>query len=660
VPGRTYHTLRTLLLLGMASTTLAGGLAVAHPFGTPTNISISSDIEQVLSTRVYPDSPQMREVQEYAASRIPTLPPLTTQSAWEAYAKNIRQRLLDKIIFRGVQAKEWRAAKTNVEWFETIPGGPGYTIRKVRYEALPGMWIPGVLYMPENVTGRVPVHLAVNGHEAHGKAVYFKQLRCINLAKRGVATLNVDWFGNGQLNKHGFEHERMPYLDLVGEGGLAPFYLLLSRGLDLLLSQPFADPSRVMVSGLSGGGWQAILIGALDTRVTLANPVAGYATLDHRAKTPSDLGDPEQLPTDFGTIAGYRHLTALMAGRNLLLTYNLHDNCCFKANDTLPPLLTATQEIFDLYKGRGFLRWYKNDFPGTHNFERKNREALYQAAGDAFFPGDPIYNSKEIPSETEIKPIAELQVPMPPTNLDFQAIAIASLNSVPDSSVTRDRATLERLVHYKAMNPAIFEGARTPFRSGTAARLQFKMDGIWSVPVNEFTPKDPKGTTILISDAGRRAETSEIDQLLNAGHRVLAVDVLGFGGAEVGKYTASYFYLLSMLGERPLGIQSGQLLAVAKWAKEKYKGTPALRTVGIRTGIIGPTAHAIEPTAFSSVVRSGVTRSLKEVIGWKLPSNKYPELFCFDLLRHFDVPELQALASGPSTQPPPSPSNART
>ena len=33
-------------------------------------------------------------------------------------------------------AAAWRGAKTKVEWFDTIEGGPGYRIRKLRYEAL--------------------------------------------------------------------------------------------------------------------------------------------------------------------------------------------------------------------------------------------------------------------------------------------------------------------------------------------------------------------------------------------------------------------------------------------------------------------------------------------------------------------------------------------
>ena len=152
--------------------------------------------------------------------------------------------------------------------------------------------------------------LNVNGHDPLGKAAVYKQIRCINLAKRGMLALNVEWLGMGQLRTPGFAHGRMNQLDLCGTSGLAPFYLAMERALDVVLKHPYADADRVGVAGLSGGGWQTIWISALDRRVTLSNPVAGYSSLVTRIHHRSDLGDSEQTPTDFATIADYTHLTA--------------------------------------------------------------------------------------------------------------------------------------------------------------------------------------------------------------------------------------------------------------------------------------------------------------------------------------------------------------
>ncbi len=128
-------------------------------------------------------------------------------AAWEAEARRLRVEVLQKVVYRG-EAARWRDAPARVEWLQTIPGGPGYHIKKLRYEALPGMWIPALLYEPENLTGKVPVVMNVHGHsEPIGKTELPQQIRCINQAKRGILAMNVDWIGMGQLGAAGFGHQ---------------------------------------------------------------------------------------------------------------------------------------------------------------------------------------------------------------------------------------------------------------------------------------------------------------------------------------------------------------------------------------------------------------------------------------------------------------------
>ncbi len=64
-------------------------------------------------------------------------------------------------------------------------------------------------------------------------------------------------------------------LDLCGTSGLAPFYLSMKRGLDVLLAHKHADASRVAVAGLSGGGRQTNFIRLLDTRAAVGPTLWG-------------------------------------------------------------------------------------------------------------------------------------------------------------------------------------------------------------------------------------------------------------------------------------------------------------------------------------------------------------------------------------------------
>ena len=599
----------------------------------------------------------LAEIQSYTENRVPLMPALKSAAEWENEAARLRREALNDVIFRG-EASQWRDAKSKVEWLDTIAGGPGYTIRKLRYEALPGLWIPALLYLPEKITGKVPVHLAVNGHDALGKAAPYKQIRCINLAKRGVISLNAEWLGMGQLRSPGFAHYTMNQLDLCGSSGIAPFYLAMSRGLDLLIALPEVDPQRVAVSGLSGGGWQTIFISALDTRVTLANPVAGYSSFRTRARNFGDLGDSEQTPSDLATVVDYTHLTAMLAPRGALLTYNAKDQCCFATDHALQPLLDAAQPAFKLFKADAKLRWHSNHVPGTHNFDQENREVFYRMLGDTFFPGDTKFDAKELAVEAEVKKAEELNVPLPADNLDFNQIATrlakdlprgisTALSVVPSSRLQQaQRALLGGVVHAKHYTvTAELAGAETT-NDVTATHWRLKMGDAWTVPAVELTQGAPRSTVILVGDVGRKGLSAEAAQLLADGHRVVAVDPFYFGESRIAQKDFLFALLVAAVGDRPLGLQASQLTATARWlSTERKLGPVKLISVGPRASVFSTVAAALEEKAIAGLELRNPLGSLKEIIAKNVGVNQQPELFCFGLLEQFDVPQLRALVA---------------
>ncbi|HEY2252890.1 MAG TPA: acetylxylan esterase, partial [Planctomycetaceae bacterium] len=479
---------------------------------TTANADPKADVEKLLSRTILETDQTLEELQKFSAGKIPPLPEPATAADWDRTAKSLRTQTLTRSVYRGEAAK-WRDGPLKVEWLETIPGGPGYRIKKLRYEAVPGMWIPALLYEPENISGKVPVFLNVNGHEPAGMAVDYEQVRCINHAKRGIISLHPEWFGMGQLRTDGFSHGRMNQLDLCGTSGLAPFYLSLKRGLDVLLSLENADPARVGVAGLSGGGWQTIMISALDTRVTLSNPVAGYSSFITRGKNFTDLGDSEQTPVDLATTTDYSHLTALLAPRPTLLTYNLNDNCCFKADHALPPLLAAGRPFFKLYGKNDNLRYHINAEPGDHNFLKENREALYQMIGLHFFADDKKYDAKEIPSEKELKKPAELKVEVPETNADFHSLATGLAAGLPKDGElptnsaaaakfrTGRRTKLAALIHRPtyAVQDADGKGPET-VGDIKAIFWKIKVGPDWNVPAVELAKEGAKEAVMVVAD----------------------------------------------------------------------------------------------------------------------------------------------------------------
>ncbi len=632
-------------------------------------VALADDAEKlaaVLSTMVLPAGEPLREVRAFIEPRITEMPQFTTRALWEGAAAQWRRDMLEQVVFRGTAAA-WRNARAGVVWLDTIDGGPGYRIRKFRYEALPGMWIPGLLYVPDKLEGRVPLAMHVNGHAPEGKAVNYKQLRSINLAKRGVLVLNLEWFGMGQLRTSGFSHYRMNQLDLCGASGLAPFYLAMERALDLGLALEHADPKRVAVSGLSGGGWQTIVISGLDPRVTLANPVAGYGSYRTNILF-DDLGDSEQVPTDMAVVADYTHLTAMRAPRPTLLTYNAGDDCCFKAGHTLEPLLQAARPAFALYGAEKHLRSHVNHVPGTHNFEQENREQYYAFLGDYFYPGDASFVRAEIPSEGELKTAEELTVPLPSDNVDFHRMAQTLLPNLPRSpELPTDKIAAEawqqqqreqligllKVPNYTAK--AVEDNAGTAGKleagDGLAARqLTFRIGADWTVPAVELARQAATDAplTLLVGDAGRAALASEVARLLAAGQRVIAIDPMLWGESKIKAQDPDYLFplFLAAVGERPLGIQAAQLAAVARWAKQERGHVPVhVVAVGPRSSMAALVAAAVKPNAISGLELLGSLSSLKQLIDDDKTVETLPELFAFGLLRDFDVVQLAALAA---------------
>ncbi len=595
---------------------LLGVLVVALVAANAASLYAASEAElkALLSHDVVGKVLPMAEVQQFCEARIPRMPKVQSTAQWEAEAKRLRAAMFEQVIFRGEAAK-WRDAKTKVEWLESIPGGPGYRMKKVRYEALPGLWIPAILYEPEELTGRAPVSLAVNGHTgAPGKSVPYKQIRCINQAKRGMIVLNVDWPGMGQLATAGCRHYRMNQIDLCGSGGIAVHYLYMKRALDLLLSLEHADSDRLAVSGLSGGGWQTIFISSLDTRVTLANPVAGYSSFFTRVRNVSDLGDSEQTPCDMATVADYTHLTAMRAPRPTLLTKNSKDNCCFASGHALAPLLDAAKPIFQLYGREDALRWHVNDDPGTHNFELDNRQALYRMLQAFFYFGDEQFNPKEIPCEKELKTFDELKVSLPAKNEDFHTLATALSQALPrEPQLPKDKSAvpawqqsrrdaLRAVVRAKDYQVHAIKLAAEERGGVKATFWRLQMAGDWTVPAVELVQGDPKGTTLLVAEAGRSSLATDAARLLATGQRVVAVDPFYLGESKIASRDFLYALLVAAVGERPLGLQASQVAAVARWCATQPKSGPVrLVAKGARSSLFALVAAALEEKAIGQV-----------------------------------------------------------
>ena len=587
-----------------------------------------------------------RELLDYLATRLPRLTVDADRDSWLSRAARIRHQMLG-LFFRG-HPPGLIEGKPRVQWTDVLETGQGYRIRKLRYEGYPGMWIPALLYEPTALAGRVPAVLNPNGHHRGGKAMDYKQARCINLAKRGMLALSTEFIGMGELCADP-DHCRIGLLDLCGEAGIAVFYLAMKRGLDVLLDHPNADPQRVAMTGLSGGGWQTIVLSALDERIRVSVPVAGHSPVWQRIYHAGDMGDLEQIPSDLCTVADFDVLTALVAPRPLLLIYNRDDDCCFQTARTRKSVYEPVKPVFGLLGASDKLGFYCNRDPGTHNYEADNRSQLYRFLDRHFGLDTP---AEDLPWEGELHTEQELCVGLPPDQATLLSLAQKALVRVraerarraglPASDARQRLAELLKVPVFGAVGVSKDEpGPR--HKDCTVRQRVLRLDDTWSVPLTECAPEDPTGVALILTDGGRATASVLVERSLGAGRRVLAADILGTGEAQ-GSW--QHLMILAGTGERPLGVQVGQVRALVSWARDTYLvDTVHLVADGQVVSVVGLVAAALSPGDIASLTTGGLVDTLERLIEWPLPYAQAAALFCFGLLREFDITDLIALCA---------------
>ena len=194
-----------------------------------------------------------------------------TREALKARKTRIRTHILATLGLDSLKKCDLAPIRSNLRSHD------GYTVENIALEILPGVWVSGSLYMPARFRGRIPVMLSPHGHfydktdtsipDERGRYRPDQQLRCAMLAKMGAAVFSYDMWAWGESALAFNLKDHRTDLGIVMQTWQS------IRILDYLCAQPWADTTRVGVTGASGGGTQTMVIAALDDRITLSVPV---------------------------------------------------------------------------------------------------------------------------------------------------------------------------------------------------------------------------------------------------------------------------------------------------------------------------------------------------------------------------------------------------
>ncbi len=224
--------------------------------------------------------------------------------------------------------------------------GDGYTVEKLYFEPLPGLYIAANLYLPAEVSEPLPTILYMSGHakmsdgdvRLGNKTGY--QHHGSWFARHGYVCLIPDTLDNGEIPgaHHGTHRLDRWWWPSRGYTPAGVETWIGIRALDYLETRPEVDRSRIGMTGRSGGGVYTWWVGAMDERIKVAVPVAGITNLHDHVVGGAIEGHCDCMFMVNTERWDFDRVAALMAPRPLLISNT--------DSDTIFPL-AGVMEIFN-------------------------------------------------------------------------------------------------------------------------------------------------------------------------------------------------------------------------------------------------------------------------------------------------------------------------
>jgi dienelactone hydrolase len=575
-----------------------------------------------------------------------------------------------------------------------------YTIEKVYFESAPGFFVTGNLYRPKNPPGKVPAVIFPHGHwtdarfliqpdkymreeiasgqerfERGGRSRF--QSMCVQLARMGCIAWQIDalsdsdsiQFSPAVIHKYAKQRPEMNTLENWGlyspqaEANLQSVMGLQTlnsiRSVDFLLTLPEVDPTRLAVTGSSGGGTQTMLLAASDDRLALSYPVVMVSTAMQGG---CSCENASLLRVGTGNV----EIAALFAPKPQGMN-TANDWTKEMATKGFPDLLA----LYKLYGRKDFVTLQRGEhFP--HNYNAVTRMGFYAALNRHFHLGqtEPVIEKDYEPLTKEKLTVWDAAHPAPKAaDPDFERGLLRWLKADAQQQLLAAAGSKEGRDRLLRPGVEAIIGRTLPLAGRTSwstTSNQYRDDHIViagtvtnetygeEIAVEFLRPLNADSRAVLwLDDAGlgsvRGADRKPlplVQKLLDAGVTVVAAKLLLQDGKpapnrvvkeprEVPAYT--YGYNHALFAQRTHDVLS--LVSFLRASRDPaHPAVSSVSIVGLRSA--GPVAAAARALAGAAVAKAAVDTAgfrFGQLLDYRDP------LFLPGGAKYLDVPGLLAL-----------------
>ena len=578
-----------------------------------------------------------------------------------------------------------------------------YTVEKVYFESAPGFFVTGNLYRPKNVTGKVPAVVFPHGHwtdarflnqadkyvreeiatgqerfEQGGRSRF--QSMCVQLARMGCIAWQIDALSDSDSIQfspaiiHKFAKQRPEMNRTEGWGLYSPqaeanlqsvmgLQTLNSiRSIDFLLTLPEVDPTRLAVTGSSGGGTQTMLLAATDPRLALSYPVVMVSTA-------MQGGCSCENATLLRVNSGNVEIAALFAPKPQGMN---------TANDWTKEMATKgfpdLQKLYGLYGKKDYVTLQRGEhFP--HNYNGVTRMGFYEVLNRHFKLGQqsPIVEKDYAPLPKEKLTVWDDAHPAPKSgdpefergllkwlkaDAEQQLLAAAK---TPEGRETVLRPAIDAIIGrpYAHAGKVSFPDASTQWRDShfrTQGKLLNATYGE-EVTIDWLQPINPTGEVVIwLDDAGKGSARladgtirPELQELIDRGVGVLTADLflqedkklkqtrVVTGPREVPAYTFGYNHAVFAQRVHDVMTITSYLLT------RRDSSQPAVKKVSLagfgKMGAVAAAARAATGKAITKAAVDTGTFRFGQLLDYRDP------MFLPGGSKYLDVPGLLCVAS---------------